>query len=116
MSSLRVLDISMVQGDTFRLVVRCKQPNGNPVNLAGYTVAWQVRDRPSSATTVASSTGVSPNATVSVTDPASGEILLQTNAMVDAGLYYYDVQITSSGGIRETILRGSLRVAREVTR
>lgn len=104
-------------GDTLRLSFALKNPNGTAVNLTSYTGSWQIRVRPESSATVASSTGGSPNATLTfASDRTTGIFDIATNALTVAGLYYYDVELVSPNSVRETIVRGHIRVVPEVTR
>jgi hypothetical protein len=117
LEQFRIANVGHVASDTFRLFFALKNPNGTAVDLGGYTGSWQVRVRPESSTTVASSTGQNPNATLTIESPASdGKITISTDALTTPGLYYYDVEIVSAGGIRDTIARGHIRVHPEVTR
>jgi hypothetical protein len=106
-----------VAGDTFRMSFILKDSSGSLINFNGYTGAWQVRVRPETSTTIASSTGGTPNATLTFATPhPTGKIDIATNALTVAGLYYYDVEVTSANGDRTTFVMGHIRVVPEVTR
>ena len=90
--------------------------NDAPVDLTGYSVAMQVREKHSSATTI-----------VSVSSPSSGiEILgggmirVTILASVTADFlpkeYVYDIELTSPSGVVNRILEGKFIVTPEVTR
>jgi hypothetical protein len=94
-----------------------KDSSGSLINFNGYTGAWQVRVRPETATTIVSSTGVNPNATLTFATPhPTGRIDIATDALTVAGLYYYDVEVVSGNGDRTTFVIGHIRVMPEVTR
>ena len=86
--------------------------SGNTLDLTGYTAKGQVRRSYASTTAV--------DITCTVRAPATSGILdislsnAQTNAM-KAGRYVYDVEITSSGGIKDRVLEGQLEVMPGVT-
>ena len=88
-----------------------------PVNVTGYTAELQVRSLPSDPTAVLSLSTT--NGGISITG-ASGEFAVHATAaqttVIDEGTYYYDIEITSGGGIVTRLAQGQVVVTPEVTR
>lgn len=89
-----------------------------PVNLTGYTAALQLRSLPEDPTAVLSlATGGNG---ITIPTPTNGTVEVhataaQTGAII-AGTYYYDIEITSQGGIVYRLAQGQVVVSAEVTR
>ena len=107
-----IANLFIDQGTDYSIVVDCTDVSGEVLDLTGYTAAAQIRKTYSSTTAV--------NFTVSVRSPATAGILdvsltnAQTNAM-KAGRYVYDIEITSSGGIKDRVIEGQLEIMPGVT-
>ena len=105
-------NLTVDQGTDFSIAIDVTDSSGNVLNLTGYTAKGQVRRSYASSTAV--------DITCSVRAPATGGILdisltnTQTNAM-KAGRYVYDIEITSSGGVKDRVLEGQLEVMPGVT-
>ena len=88
-----------------------------PVNLTNYSAELQVRSLPSDPTSVL--TLSTTNGAITIT-ALTGEITCHATATqtrnIDEGTYYYDIEITSSGGIVTRIAQGQILVSPEVTR
>ena len=70
--------LRIVQGDTFKLQVNYENPDGTPINMTGYTVAWHV-----------SANGVifdKTESTLGVFTPATGSMLLRLTSTETASL------------------------------
>lgn len=89
----------------------------SPANLTGYTAALQVRSLPSSPTNVLDLT--TSNGGISITANA-GKVSVHATAAqtgaIDDGVYVYDCEITSQGGIVTRLVQGQVVVSPEVTR
>lgn len=105
-------NIVVDQGTDYSASIDVTDSDGDTTDLTGYTGAGQIRKTYSSTTAV--------DFTVTVADPATSGVLnisltnVQTNAM-KAGRYVYDVEITSSGGIKTRVLEGQLEITPGVT-
>lgn len=88
-----------------------------PVNLTNYSAALQVRSLPSDPTAVLTLTTQNGGITITA---LTGNIQCHATATqtrnIDEGTYYYDIEITSSGGIVTRIAQGQVLVSPEVTR
>ncbi len=89
-----------------------------PVNLTGYTAALQIRSLPEDPTAVLSlSTGGNG---ITIPTPLNGTVEVQATAAqtraIIPGTYYYDIEITSTGGIVYRLAQGQVVVSAEVTR
>jgi hypothetical protein len=104
-------NLTVDQGSTFLAYVDVTDSSGNVLNLAGYTVAGQIRKTYSSTTAI--------NFSASVSNAAGGTISLglndtDTNTM-KPGRYVYDVEILNSNGTRTRVLEGQVEVTPGVT-
>lgn len=89
---------------------------GTAVNLSGYSASMQVRrsyddltalitlSSPSSGITLGGSAG-----TITLVIPFA------TTETFQAGQYIYDLELTSSGGIKDRLIQGTFTVSAEVT-
>ena len=88
-----------------------------PVNLTGYTARMQVREKPSSPSTVLNLT--TENGGIELGGLA-GSILIDISASTTTSLvpksYVYDLELESSGGFVIRLIEGSFNVTAEVTR
>jgi hypothetical protein len=87
-----------------------------PVNLTGYTAALQLRSEPTDATSVLS---LSSGSGITITG-ASGLVAVHATAaqtrVIEEGYYYYDILLTSAGGIITRLVDGQMEVTAGVTR
>lgn len=88
-----------------------------PVNITGYTARMQLRSQPQDATAVLTLSSATGEITIG---GANGQVNVhasnaQTTA-IDEGYYYYDIEITSGGGIVTRLAQGQILVSAEVTR
>ena len=105
-------NLTVDQGSNFLEYIDVTDSSGNPLNLAGYTVAGQIRKTYSSST-VAATFGTSLSA-------ATGQITLTLTDTVTGGMssgrYVYDIIITDSSGDKTRILEGQATITPSVSR
>lgn len=87
-----------------------------PVNLNGYTAALQVRSLPNDPTAVLSLTTGSGITITALTGQIDVHATANQTRVISAGTYYYDLEITSPGGIVTRIAQGQVIVSAEVTK
>lgn len=109
-------DITIDQGATFELVVEWKDPDGDPIDLTGYSAAMQIRRTFSDTPLVALASGGS-GITI---DAALGKLSITIARTVTAALAaplrgVYDLEL-STGGTTYRLLEGSVLITPEVTR
>jgi hypothetical protein len=106
------VELTLEQGANFNTVLDLKDSAGGILNLAGYTVAAQMRKSYYSTTAT--------NFTITVTDAAAGQITMSMNsantANVTPGRYVYDVLITSGASVKTRIIEGIVTILPSVTR
>lgn len=108
-------NITCPQGATFDKTFTISI-DGVPLNLSGYTAAMQVRETYDSATPLISLTNGS-GITLGGTAGTIAVLISSTaSAAVADGFYSYDLEITSSGGVKDRLLQGKFVVTPEVTR
>lgn len=98
-------------GATYSNIISVTASNGQPLNLTGYTVASQMRKSYSSSTAYAF--------TASVYSAINGKIRLQLtdeqSALIPAGRWLYDVEITSPSGVTTRVVEGIVTVTPQIT-
>lgn len=87
-----------------------------PVNLTGYTAALQLRSLPSDPTAVLSLTTGSGITLTALKGQIDVHATAAQTTNIDEGTYYYDLEITSAGGIVTRVAQGQIIVSAEVTR
>jgi hypothetical protein len=107
------------QGADWFLNVNYDNPNGTPVNLAGYSAALQIRSLPTSPTAVLSLTSATGGG-ITIT-ANTGLVAIRATATqtreIDEGTYYYDLEITDTfTGVVTRLIQGQAIVSAEVTR
>ena len=104
------------QGADWFINFQYKQPNGDPVNLTGYTAALQVRTSPLAKTAVLT---LDTNAGLTIT-PLTGTIAAHATAAQTAaitnGKYSYDLEITNNVGVVTRLVQGTIEVSPQTTR
>jgi len=88
-----------------------------PVNLTSYTAELQIRSLPSDPTAVLTlSTANGGIAITALTGTIACHATAAQTTLIDEGTYYYDIEITSVGGIVTRVAQGQVIVSAEVTR
>jgi hypothetical protein len=100
------------QGNDYTAAVVVSDSNGGNANLAGYTIAAQIRrgvaDRnPDIVLTIATSVTLPNVINLSIASADTGALI---------GPYVWDLQLTAPGGIVQTILRGQVAITPQITR
>lgn len=108
-------DLYMVRGDTWTQTL-VWEPGGTGMDFSGASAKFQIRQYEDDASALLTlSSGGS-----GITLGSAGTITLEAGTALTAGLTFdrarYDLQITDSGGDVTTILRGDMRLIRDVTR
>ena len=105
------------QGADWYINFTYQQPNGDPVDLSGATAALQVRSYPEDTEAVLTLT--TENGGITIT-PLEGLLEVHATAeqttAIDAGFYYYDVEITQVVDIVTRLAQGQVEVNAQVTR
>jgi hypothetical protein len=98
-------------GSTYSNIITLAASNGQPLNLTGYTVASQMRKSFQSSTSY--------SFTATVYDSVAGKIRLtltdEQSALIPAGRWLYDVEITSSSGVTTRVVEGVVTVSPQIT-
>jgi hypothetical protein len=106
--------LTIIKGDSFVLTVTV-----NGLNLTGATVKMMGRTRESATTTVFSASTTA--GTITVTGGTNSLISIsipkETTELFDAPLNgRYDIEYTSTGGFRETLVRGPFDIQEDTSR
>lgn len=103
----------VVEGDTFSATITLRdKETQNPIDLTGATPKMQVKTAYNAAS---SSLDLTVGAGITVTNAAGGIITLSKTVNLSAADYVYDLQVTFSGPIVRTYLRGRFKVLEGVT-
>lgn len=105
-------DIDIYVGDDYAHTVTLTSDGTTPINITGRTYIAQVRASAADTTATLSFTCTVPTGTDGVVNITASDTL--TAALTD-GAYVWDLQ-ESASGVVTTILRGSCRVTKDVTR
>ncbi len=112
-------NVTIDQGANWFLNINYDNPDGTPINLAGYSAALQMRSLPETPTAVlslSSSAGGGITITAATGLVAITATATQTRA-IDEGTYYYDCEITDTfTGVVTRLVQGQAVVTPEVTR
>ena len=104
------------QGATLVRIVVYKDSAGTPVNLTSYSARMKVRTSKSAEgvylALATSGQGIVLNANgeIEITVPAT------TTSRIPSGKYYYDLEVSSGGGVVSRVVEGEFTVTGEVTR
>jgi len=100
------------QGATFTRQLTVKD-DGSAMNLTGYSVASKMRSTHDSSTVVGTFSCTISNATGGVITMSMSS---STTGAIEEGIYVYDLEMTSGGGIVTRLMEGTVTVNPEVTR
>jgi hypothetical protein len=125
-------DFSMVQGDSYQWIMTFISGDGTPYNLAGSTLSMQVRNGYYPTSIIASYQTYIPAGTTYAQMPngliggicgtaTGGTIYVSLGSTYSANFFggstpKYDIQLQTSGNIKNTLVRGTIEVLNEVTR
>lgn len=114
-------NFSYYQGDKYEFVIRPKQSNGEPFNLAGYTGLFTVATARGDSSAIIGPYAASGYSSAASVDFAVGTVTCEISPEFGASLtgnsYVYDVEISASAGAAvHTILTGNISVTRDITR
>ena len=102
------------KGDTWDGFTVNLKVSGEPLDITGATILFQVRQFIESPTHVVEKTQASG---ITITDAPGGQFTVNEFVPdIDAGSYLYEVQVTTSDGKVRTVLGGSWRILDEVAR
>jgi hypothetical protein len=108
-------NFSLIQGDTFNTSPAWKI-NNSYVNVTGYSAKMQVRQAVTSTSVILEMSTANGRIVAGTTD---GKFTITLSAVDSAALppgnYIYDLDITSPGGIKTTLLTGGFAVVAQVT-
>ena len=114
-----IVNLKINQGDTFSRVFKLiNTADGSVFDLDSYTVAMQARSEVDSSTTLITSSGGTPNITLTISVPNGTVTMLMTaiqTTALDFGIAVWDMEFTL-GAIKTKFFRGTIVLNKEVTR
>ena len=106
-----VANIFIDQGADYSNIITVSSNGGSALNLTGYSAASQIRKTYDSS--------IAYNFTASIFSTTEGKVRIQLSAAesgaIPPGRYLYDVEITSSSGIKTRVVEGIVTVTPEIT-
>ena len=109
--ALKDVNYDVIQGDSFQLDVTYTDELGAPINLGGYQINMEVRDKPGGKILCAT---CSIGDGITVTDAANGVFSLVVSPAKTRKFVYpksaFQIQVISSSGIVSTIHKGWFNV------
>lgn len=113
--SLQEHNITILKGNDVRLEISFKQADGTPLDLTGYTVKSQIRDKASQdGNLIAEFTDAFFDS-----DPTTGTIVLTLSDTETAAIVqqsgYYDVLLVDAADDARTYLKGAVKFLPTVT-
>jgi hypothetical protein len=115
-----MLNFETIKGDTFNEVPfevlrRIDINTTEPISLAGAVIRMQLRKEPCSVALL-SFTSVN-NAGITITNGANGQFKINEQIInIQAGRYYYDIEIRFSDNTVKTWVNGYFTVKQDITR
>lgn len=112
-------DLDLTAGETTSFSINYADPDGNAIDLTGYTAAMHGRDTRDSTDTIfsLSSEGGTPGIVLGDTNPnievSIGPAVTQDKAPMSG---FYDLRLTSAGGEVTFLVAGRFTIRRPVTR
>jgi hypothetical protein len=107
---MKDVNYNIIQGDSFILNLTYTDSSASPINLTGYTASMEIRDQPGGRILCASAS-ISDGITVSA---SSGTIAINLTPAKTANFNLpksaYQLQISSAGGTKTTLLTGWFNV------
>lgn len=111
-------DIEIEQGADFELAITYSDTSGNVLDLSGYSLArMQMRESSSAASSLIELTTA--NGRISLGNSSPNINLTLSNgdtAALDFDTAFYDLELVSSGGSVAKVLRGSVKLIKEMTK
>lgn len=107
-------NFTSIRNDTFQLVSLQIDRDAAAIDLTGATIAMMLR-LVKDADPVALSLSTATSG-ITVTSAVAGEFDIDKQIIsIDAGAYFYDMQLTESGGDVTTIMEGTFTITQDVT-
>lgn len=107
----------MEQGARFQRTLTYKDDNGNAIDLTGYSVRMDIRERKDKTSPIIHD--VDAAGQITITDATGGEITIDIpdsdTAGFSFGVGWYDVEIVDGSGNVTRLVQGRINLDREVT-
>ena len=104
-------NIFIDQGSDYSNIITVTAANGQPLNLTNYTVKSQIRKSYSST--------IAYNFAASIYSADTGKVRLQLSSeaseSIPPGRYLYDVEVSSSIGVKKRVVEGIVTVTPQIT-
>jgi hypothetical protein len=117
----RRYNLLIEQGATFQHTINWSDPDGDPINLTGYRIRFQIRQSPASATKLLDFDSNALGSGMHIGDlDATGVISITLDPSVTSALAFtaaeYDITATSGGGAVYRLHEGKAALLLGVTR
>ena len=109
-----IYNFTMDQGSVFTLNLAYEDPDGNPIDLTGFTARMQLRRKFDSTAVLTLTTS---NGGLVITGPTGNILITVTDEQtedLESGFYVYDLDLNNAGVITR-LIQGQATVSAEVT-
>ena len=109
---MKEVNYNIIQGDNFQLSLLYTDSSGSAINLTGASAYMEVRDKPGGSILSCTASGLAGSSTNDgiIVTASSGKIDINLTSTKTKLFNYprsaYQLQLTSSGGIKTTLLNG----------
>lgn len=101
------VNFTVLKGDTFDASLSFFDASDRPLNISTATVLMHIRsDDDTLLATLESGSGFTVSANV---------LTFSYDTILDAGLYFYDLQCTFANGVKKTLIGGRYKVLKDIT-
>jgi hypothetical protein len=112
-----VYDLEIEQGETFNPVLTWTDSTGALVNVTGYTARMQIRRSADATAALLELTTANGRITLGgVAGTITFSVSATDTAALPSGIFRYDLELVSSGGVVTKLLKGDVVVSQEITR
>jgi len=109
---------SMFKGDHRTFLLTVKDQNGVVVDITGATIIFSLKADPTNATALVEKISTDINE-IEITNPTQGEaeiyLIPADTSDLEPGIYFYDVELTTTSGKVYTLVKGELNLLQDVT-
>lgn len=120
MANVTEVNICRVRGDTDSFTVTVQDAAGNAIDITGFSFLLTVDPSEAPEDAVNNLFQLSsPAGGIALSDPVNGEITVTLTAVQadqTPQVYFYDLQMTDTGGAVKTILKGQWEVVQDITK
>lgn len=119
MAAVSQVDLCRTRGDTSTFTVTITTDGTTPIDVTGFTFLFTVDLNPDPLDSADNLFQLSVGSGITLSDPTNGVITLgitEVQADQTPDVYFYDLQMTDTGSLITTILKGEYEVVQDITK